>query len=178
MLNIKFVKIRLTLNFIYVNISANMDNPKSEKLKELMREAMRFAPGFRKNVLTPCPPPDSGARISPHQFHVLIILSKCGSISMSDLAGRLGVSNQQLTRIMDGLAAEGLVDRFTGAGDRRSVQAALTEKGRESLNEFEKRREDFMAGLLDNLSEEDIDACIFHIRALHDIFEKLSDFRR
>ena len=61
------------------------------------REAMKLAPNFRKNFTTP--PVSLKTKLSPHQFFCLMHIYKHGPISMGDLAIKLGVSNQQLTRI-------------------------------------------------------------------------------
>ena len=54
---------------------------------------------------------------------------------MSDLAALVVLSPSGLTRLVDKLVVEGLVERMRCAGDARVVYAALTDKGFDRLRE-------------------------------------------
>jgi DNA-binding MarR family transcriptional regulator len=56
-------------------------------------------------------------------------------LRMSDLAALVVLSPSGLTRLIDKLAAEGLVERARCEADARVVYAALTDKGLERLRE-------------------------------------------
>ncbi|GHU99786.1 hypothetical protein FACS1894211_05830 [Clostridia bacterium] len=147
---------------------------KSEKTKLLLREAMRFVHGLRKNMiaLSPHAPPEAGVHLSKHQIFGLTILSGHENMSMSELAEHTGVSNQQLTRIMDGLVENGLAERFTDPADRRSVQAVISQAGREIVEKLQTCRETAAAQWFENMTDGDLDACILHLRALGEILTK------
>ena len=55
------------------------------------------------------------------------------SLRMTELAQRVMISPSGLTRAVDDLVEEGLVERHRGSGDARVVFARLTAKGRERV---------------------------------------------
>ena len=68
-------------------------------------------------------------------FDVLIQLHKAGgSLRMGQLADRLVLSRSGITRLIDRMAAEGLVKRRACPTDRRVSFAVLTDKGAERLD--------------------------------------------
>ncbi len=69
------------------------------------------------------------ARLSPLQFHSLAILYRHGSLPMSELAGLLKVSKQQLTPVVTRLSDCQMVERKLDEQDRRVVRIQITEKG-------------------------------------------------
>lgn len=54
-----------------------------------------------------------------------------GPVLVSDLARDLDVSRQAVHKLLDGLEAEGLVDRRRDEHDRRAQRVGLTGRGRE-----------------------------------------------
>jgi DNA-binding MarR family transcriptional regulator len=74
-------------------------------------------------------------KISLHDYEVLVQLSEADGMSlrMADLAERLIVSPSGLTRRLDGLVREGLVERRACTSDRRGMLAVLSAAGREVL---------------------------------------------
>ncbi|MBW8481350.1 MarR family transcriptional regulator [Actinomadura sp. PM05-2] len=57
-----------------------------------------------------------------------------GRLRMNDLAGRVLLSRSGLTRLVDRLQRDGLVDRESCASDARGLFAVLTPAGRERLD--------------------------------------------
>jgi DNA-binding MarR family transcriptional regulator len=75
--------------------------------------------------------------LSLGEYEVLVHLSETPghSLRMTDLAERLKLSPSGITRRIDGLVREGLVERRQCPSDRRGSNAVLTEKGLSQLNE-------------------------------------------
>ncbi|WP_246007129.1 MarR family winged helix-turn-helix transcriptional regulator [Actinomadura pelletieri] len=77
----------------------------------------------------------------------------CGRLRMNDLADRVLLSRSGLTRLVDRLQGEGLVDRQTCTSDARGLYAVLTPAGRERLAEatptYRQGVRDAMLGALD-----------------------------
>ena len=81
------------------------------------------------------------AAVRPHgitfaRFEVLRLLSfsSRGSLPLSKIGQRLLVHPTSVTKVIDRLTADGLVDRQVDAVDRRRVLASLTEEGRVVLD--------------------------------------------
>jgi DNA-binding MarR family transcriptional regulator len=74
-------------------------------------------------------------RMALTDYDVLVQLAAADAhrMRMSDLADRLLLSRSGVTRLVDRLVAEGLVERVECDTDRRGLWAALTDAGRERL---------------------------------------------
>jgi DNA-binding MarR family transcriptional regulator len=69
--------------------------------------------------------------ISMKEYDVLYTLSKCPEpIRLTDLNRHVLLSQPALSRMVERLADQGLVDRVADAGDRRGVRLSLTADGR------------------------------------------------
>jgi DNA-binding MarR family transcriptional regulator len=69
--------------------------------------------------------------LSMKEYDVLYTLSKCPEpIRLTDLNRHVLLSQPALSRMVDRLADQGLVDRVVDACDRRGVRLSLTEEGR------------------------------------------------
>jgi DNA-binding MarR family transcriptional regulator len=88
-------------------------------------------------------------------------------LRMSELASSVLLSQSGITRLVDRLEREGLVERVPCPGDRRGLWAILTDAGRSRLAQA---RPTHLAGIrarfLDHLGDEDL-------RALSDVWERL-----
>ncbi|MGB9885752.1 MAG: MarR family winged helix-turn-helix transcriptional regulator [Moorellales bacterium] len=63
----------------------------------------------------------------------LLHLARCRNLTMSELQERLLVSPGSVTALIDGLVAEGLVERYRDEEDRRVVRLSLSPAGRAIL---------------------------------------------
>ena len=92
-------------------------------------------------------------------FHVLFLLSmpEYTQPTMSFLADEMGITKQQLTKLVNDLEAMGLVKRIHDERNRRQVYVTLTDDGR---NEFEEIKQAMLectvAGLKD-FSEDELE---------------------
>jgi DNA-binding MarR family transcriptional regulator len=73
--------------------------------------------------------------LSATQYSVLMHLSESPDrqLRMSDLAGRVSLSPSRITRVIDQMSADGLVERRPEIRDGRSTMAALTAQGMAAL---------------------------------------------
>lgn len=69
------------------------------------------------------------------QFRALVVLSTRGSMKLTGLADALAVNPSTATRMMDRLAASGVVTRETNPASRREVVLALTPAGRQIVDD-------------------------------------------
>jgi DNA-binding MarR family transcriptional regulator len=79
-------------------------------------------------------------RLSLTTYSVLAALTRNpeGRLQMSELADHVRMSRPGLTRLIERLEREGLVQRRQGGADSRQVYAAITERGLERLAEATK----------------------------------------
>jgi DNA-binding MarR family transcriptional regulator len=93
------------------------------------------------------------ADISMTHFHLLSMLERHGSITMSRIAELLDVSVSNATGLIDRIEERGLVERIRVPDDRRVVHVQLTDVGRTKLQEVELFKEDMIHAVLARLDE-------------------------
>ncbi len=71
------------------------------------------------------------------QIFAMISLYNHRVVNMSTLAKNIGVSNQQLTKIIDHLTERKLVQRNYDPNNRRVIMLSLTEEGEKLIGEYE-----------------------------------------
>lgn len=112
----------------------------------------------------------------PGYMHVLGWLkSKGGPVSMSDLACASFISKPNLTTMVDRLCADGLVERSADPSDRRVVNVALTQEGRNFLIRHREEVAKFIAARLSILDEADLERLKVVLDELTDILETLGE---
>jgi DNA-binding MarR family transcriptional regulator len=74
------------------------------------------------------------------------------ALGLRELARAAGVSAPTATRMIDGLAARGMVTREPAADDKRAVRIALTAEGRAAVGERRERLQARRRALFDQLS--------------------------
>lgn len=73
--------------------------------------------------------------LSRPRLHVLAFLNRSGNeVRMTDIGNWLGVTKAHVTRLVDGLEREGLVERSASAHDRRTILVHITPSGRQRLD--------------------------------------------
>lgn len=75
-----------------------------------------------------------------------------------DIAKRLRIEGPTMTRMLDTLEKDGLVERLADPHDRRTKQLRLTERGEEALEHIFAISVHLRTRLLDGISKEQIDA--------------------
>jgi DNA-binding MarR family transcriptional regulator len=67
--------------------------------------------------------------VTPSQSRALNVLTKHGTLRLSELSEHLRIAARSGTEVVDDLQQRGLVERRPDPGDRRATLVALTEKG-------------------------------------------------
>ncbi|MEP9369647.1 MarR family winged helix-turn-helix transcriptional regulator [Xanthobacter sp. VNH20] len=70
------------------------------------------------------------AGLGPSGAAALVVIGFYPGTSIGTLAGILGLTHSVVVRLVEGLGAEGLVERAAAPGDRRQVALRLSEAGR------------------------------------------------
>jgi DNA-binding MarR family transcriptional regulator len=81
---------------------------------------------------------DHGLTINDYEALLLLARAPDSRLRRVDLAGQLILTASGVTRLLDGLEREGLVDREECSSDRRVTWAVLTKAGRDKLREASK----------------------------------------
>jgi DNA-binding MarR family transcriptional regulator len=95
--------------------------------------------------------------ITPSQLSALHVVVREGALSVSQLAEAERVQPPTISRVVDSLVERGLVDRVSGADDRRVVHVVATDDGRALVEAIRRRRDAYLARHLRALSAEERD---------------------
>jgi len=108
----------------------------------------------------------------PH-FEIMHVLKEKGTLHPAEIGERLLIAKAQMTYLIDKLVDLNLVERETDSVDRRTLNIALTDKGRKLLEE----QDDFLiSAVRDNMSsltDEELETLTSSLRNLRDTLFKL-----
>jgi len=111
--------------------------------------------------------------MSYHHLVIMKVLYDSGTLSISAIGKTLSISKPQMTRWIDRMVDMGLVERWPDAVDRRVIDIALTEKGKEIFTELENTIIRDFKEKLSCLSDEDLKGLSASMMKLADILSKL-----
>jgi DNA-binding MarR family transcriptional regulator len=93
--------------------------------------------------------------ITSSQFHTIRRISQ-GDVSVSALADCMHVSRPNVSRAVDELVQNGLVNRKRDSNDRRNIQLSLTGRGEEMIKALHKKYGGILADQFSILSDEEL----------------------
>ena len=117
----------------------------------VVREVLGLTPLIQRNVLRPME--RCGSRMGPNQLVILRLLGEHGPLTMAQLGRAISVCRQQMTGHIDELLRKGLVTRSQGEKDRRTVLVAITDRGRETLEQQEQEAMRALYPIFDGYSQ-------------------------
>jgi len=101
------------------------------------------------------------------QLSVISILAKNGKQKVSDISEKMGLSDSTVSGILDRLEQKGIIERKRNKDDRRVVKIYLSNGSQEICQEFHRKREEYFAHLLKELSEQEINDIIKGLEILN-----------
>lgn len=105
-----------------------------DKQIDMLKRFIRLNSEMRKVIWNP--EVNAQFTIGRKQLATLTALNDKGELNMTNLAREVGVSNQQLTKIVDVLVRRNLVQRGSNPNNRRVVLVSLTQEGSDYVNEM------------------------------------------
>jgi DNA-binding MarR family transcriptional regulator len=127
---------------------------RQERLYAIADDVFQTIPVLYRRILRP-----DAAGLSPFSppIAVLVVVKKKGPIAMSAIAQELSYSRQNLTKIVDQLVKQGLVERVPEPADRRVLNVILTDKGREFMAARKERNKNRLVEDLSHLSDPELE---------------------
>lgn len=89
------------------------------------------------------------------ELHIIEAVDK-DSISMNELAERLGITMGTATVAITKLREKGFIERVRSDADRRKVYVSLSKKGLEALNYHNNYHKNIISTITENISEKDL----------------------
>ncbi len=100
----------------------------------------------------------SSSGLTVAQFRCLKMVHRGSDVSLGDLADANGVSAPAMSKMVDGLVENGLLERRPAADDRRRLNLTVTAAGRRKLEAVGDRLKATLAGRLSSLSSAELAA--------------------
>src|SRR5579859_4383814 len=95
------------------------------------------------------------AEITPEQYWLLRILSREGSLGMTELAAMLGITTSSATSACKRLEKAELLTRERQTDDERMVRVKLTEQGLAQIDAWRQRKREALTQLLSVLNPQE-----------------------
>ena len=139
-----------------------------EQLKDLIRTLNRK---FRQYMLSQT----NGCGFTVPQLHLMQELFQNPGITLGDLSIRLGLAKSTVSGIVDRLEKQGKVVRRRNENDRRVVHIDLLPQVMEFGHTLSLMRTNYLAGLLANMQERDIQGLLTGLEKLNQLMIQETD---
>ncbi len=108
----------------------------------------------------------------PH-FEIMMVLKEEGTLHPAEIGGKLLIAKAQMTHLLDKLVELNLVEREMDSADRRTLNIALTDKGRKFLEIHENNIITAVREYISSLEDGEIEDLSHSLRTLRDTLLKL-----
>jgi DNA-binding MarR family transcriptional regulator len=89
------------------------------------------------------------------QFRTLAFVDAYQGVSLSDVAGQIGLGLPSMSKLVDALVTNGLLTRDVHGKDRRRICLALTGEGKRELDEAYQHTQSFFAEKFSELTDDE-----------------------
>lgn len=124
-----------------------MREQESRQLRELVRMLERKLGVLEDGEMACC-------GISMAQCHALVEIGRAGSISLVDLATLLNLDNSTMSRTVNNLVNNSMVERQLDPNDRRYITIRLTQQGLEQFHSIESGMGEYFMKIYDAIPKE------------------------
>jgi DNA-binding MarR family transcriptional regulator len=108
----------------------------------------------------------------PH-LEIMTVLKEEGTLHVAEIGEKLQIAKAQMTHLIDKLVDLNLVARQMGSADRRTLNIALTAKGKSLLEEHENFLVDTVRENMASLTDKELETLSASLRNLRDTLFKL-----
>ena len=140
-----------------------------EKLNRMVDDLYLFFPLFRKKLFKY--KKNLMQKKIPHSYYHILN----GELPMSEIGRLVYISKSNMTSLIDKLVEEGLVERLPDKNDRRVINIALTDKGKDLLRNWRKHSNNEIKMNLSTLSDEDLEKFYNSVENIKDILLRMDD---
>jgi DNA-binding MarR family transcriptional regulator len=142
-----------------------MGNLREECAHELMDTAPIITQSIRIEMRR-----GHGADLSIPQFRTLGFIQRNPDSSLTELADHLGLTPPSVSKLVDGLVKQKLVNRREAAADRRRLKLVLTENGKSIMNSARSGALANLAMILSSLPHDELNTIHQALELLHPLF--------
>ena len=132
-----------------------------------------FTNVMRQIFLTPVSSDENQNEVTWAQRKILLMIENAGPQKMSEIARQISVTMSGATAVVDKMVKTGLVVREFDPNDRRVVLIALSDQGREVMQDCVKMQERCFEAVLDRLSPAKQDELMANFKRIHELLKEI-----
>ncbi|MGL5348219.1 MAG: MarR family winged helix-turn-helix transcriptional regulator [Peptostreptococcaceae bacterium] len=138
----------------------------------IIEKFIKAMPLFQKKLLRPqcC---DNKQNLTHSHLQIMVILKERGKSPISDVAKRLLISTPNMTKLLNKLIDEELVERFPDKKDRRIINIDLTQKGNDLLSDRFQNLKSTFRNKLSTVSNDQLVKLDFSLTTLLEVLESI-----
>lgn len=130
-----------------------------------------------KRSVSQCRDSDEPRSISGIQLQAMVMLKNSEALNMTELADRMLMTRQQLTKVIDALVEKGFVVRGADPNNRKHVMIRASSSGEKFIEEMILSRHNMISRLITTLNDKDAVKFYDAIIVIREILEKI-DFEQ
>lgn len=108
----------------------------------------------------------TGDLLSRSEIHVLAGIYDNPLVSVTDLAGKLGVTKGAISQMVGKLSGKGYVRKLQSVDDRKEILLALTQKGQQATENHNEYHKQMFERYCSDLSMEEVEAFLAVIKRI------------
>lgn len=112
-------------------------------------------------------------KITSIHGEIIRLLEEEGPLSIGEIGDRLMIAKAQMTQLIDKLVEPNFVERRAVKGDRRKIEIALTDNGKEFSLEHKKRVDKRVMDSMSRLDDKDLASLSEALIIVKDVLSKL-----
>ena len=143
------------------------------KLEAIVQNFISIIPLFKKKLLHDNCKFDKG-NLNHSHFQILEVLKKEGQQPISEVAKKLFISTPNMTKLLNKLIDEGMIERIPGEKDRRIININLTEKGSTYLKSSFLEIQSSLKDKISSLPDEKLDKLNDSLITLKEVLNEIS----
>lgn len=145
----------------------------NDKLELIISDFISIMPLFQKKLIRNGCGFNHKAKFNHSQFQVMLVLKEQGECPISDVAKRLLISTPNMTKLLNKLIDEGMINRVHDINDRRIVNISLTDEGDKFLEERFNLVKISMKDNLSSLSDNQLDKLYDSLSTLKEVLNDI-----
>ncbi|MGX4601125.1 MarR family winged helix-turn-helix transcriptional regulator [Faecalimicrobium sp. JNUCC 81] len=144
------------------------------KLENIVQNFITIMPLFKKKLFTKNDCNLSPEKLNHSHFQIMAVLKEKGMLPISEIGKKLLISTPNMTKLINKLIDEEMVERIPDKKDRRIINIELTQKGHQYLDEKFKHAKDALKVRLSTLSDSQLIKLGTSLENLKEVLMELS----
>src|ERR1700722_275815 len=95
--------------------------------------------------------------IAPSQLHILQLIEHTQPIGLKQLAADMRLTPGAITQLIESLVKIGYVERTAGTADRRIIEGALTDQGKEKIAILKRKKQALLQKVVADLDDNELE---------------------